>query len=79
MVPNGMSPDAALTGALLKAAARCGRSALAKQLADHACSIRCPGNSVGGSLDLQRKATMIKAYARDRDLKGAMAVFERLQ
>merc|ERR1719271_985567 len=33
------------------------------------------GNTSGGKDELQRQATMIKAYARDRDLAGAARVF----
>mmetsp|Transcript_29064 Transcript_29064/g.92682 ORF Transcript_29064/g.92682 Transcript_29064/m.92682 type:complete len:1084 (+) Transcript_29064:133-3384(+) len=82
MAPKGIWPDAALTSALLKAAAQAGNSALAQRLSDHAGAMRTSasagGNSNGGS-DLQRHATTIKAYARERDLAGAAAVFNRLR
>eukprot|EP00928_Gymnodinium_smaydae_P062247 TRINITY_DN46155_c0_g1_i1.p1 TRINITY_DN46155_c0_g1~~TRINITY_DN46155_c0_g1_i1.p1 ORF type:complete len:1115 (+),score=299.63 TRINITY_DN46155_c0_g1_i1:138-3347(+) len=83
MAPKGFWPDTALTAALLKAAAQCGKAALAQRLADHAGSMRGPSGSggVGGgsSAELQRQATIIRAHARDRDLKAARAVFDRLR
>jgi len=82
MVPKGVWPDASLTGALLKAAAQAGRSTLAKKLADHAATQSARGGSGSGgsgSSEIQRQATMIKAFARDRNLSGAKGVFERLR
>eukprot|EP00929_Paragymnodinium_shiwhaense_P049393 TRINITY_DN24914_c0_g1_i1.p1 TRINITY_DN24914_c0_g1~~TRINITY_DN24914_c0_g1_i1.p1 ORF type:complete len:1074 (+),score=278.77 TRINITY_DN24914_c0_g1_i1:158-3379(+) len=81
MVPRNITLDAGLTSSLMKAAAQGGRSGLAQRLSDHAGSLRSSsggGTSFGSSnADLQRQATMIKAHARERDLKGARAVFEQ--
>lgn len=88
MAPKGIWPDAQLTTSLLKAAAQAGRSALAQRLADHQGAMRTPANGSGGggregggasNAELTRHATMIKAYARERDLASASAVFNRLK
>mmetsp|Transcript_102229 Transcript_102229/g.284765 ORF Transcript_102229/g.284765 Transcript_102229/m.284765 type:complete len:1078 (+) Transcript_102229:112-3345(+) len=82
MAPKGVWPDAALTSSLLKAAAQAGQAALAQRLSDHAAALRTsvPGVTSGATnSDLQRHATMIKAYARERDLSGAASVFNRLR
>lgn len=82
MAAKQIWPDAALTDLLMKAAAQTGRSALAQRLSDHAGALKsaAPATATGnGASDLQRHATMIKAYARERDLKSAAAVFNRLR
>jgi len=75
-------PDASLTHALLKAAASLGRTELAQRLSDRVGSFRAgahgsSGGSSGG--DMQRHATMIKAYASERNLASAENVFDRLR
>jgi pentatricopeptide repeat protein len=81
MLTKNIWPDSLLTASLLKAAAQVGNAGLAQRLADHAGSIRGVGaaGSWGLPSDIQRQATMIKAHARERDLGGARAVFERVQ
>jgi len=80
MEPRGVWPDSALTASLTKAATASGNAALVRRLSDHAGAMKAPtpGLAVGGS-ELQRQAAMIKAFARDRDLASAQAVFQRLQ
>eukprot|EP00929_Paragymnodinium_shiwhaense_P045012 TRINITY_DN23051_c0_g1_i1.p1 TRINITY_DN23051_c0_g1~~TRINITY_DN23051_c0_g1_i1.p1 ORF type:complete len:1058 (+),score=256.41 TRINITY_DN23051_c0_g1_i1:128-3301(+) len=80
MSARGLWPDAALTSSLMKAAAQVGRSALAQKLSDYAAANRSStGNSGSSNGDLQRQATMIKAHARERDLKAAQAVFAQVR
>eukprot|EP00928_Gymnodinium_smaydae_P025389 TRINITY_DN2022_c2_g3_i1.p1 TRINITY_DN2022_c2_g3~~TRINITY_DN2022_c2_g3_i1.p1 ORF type:complete len:1064 (-),score=241.45 TRINITY_DN2022_c2_g3_i1:64-3255(-) len=79
MAPKGLWPDAAVTSALLKASAQCGRASLAQRLADHASSAQSSNGSSSGNAELQRQATMIKAHARERDLAAARGVFDRLK
>lgn len=81
MLPKGIWPDANLTGVLLKAAATLGRTAMAQRLSDHADAMRAaaPHAPTAGGSELQRHATMIKAYARERDLNAASKVFNRLR
>jgi pentatricopeptide repeat protein len=82
MIPRGIHPDAALTGALLKAAAQGGRTALAQRLSDHAATMKSStttGSNSGAKDEMSRHASMIKAHARDRDLASATKVFSRLR
>jgi len=62
---------------LVKVAGAVGRHELAQYLSDNAASVRSPGQgpAAGAKDEVQRKATMIKAYARERDLAGAARVF----
>merc|ERR1719476_166963 len=81
MAPKGVRLDASLSHALMKAAAALGRTELAQQLSDRvgASHAAAHGSSGGSNSELQRHATMIKAYARDRNLASAEKVFKGLQ
>mmetsp|Transcript_32231 Transcript_32231/g.70235 ORF Transcript_32231/g.70235 Transcript_32231/m.70235 type:complete len:1074 (+) Transcript_32231:106-3327(+) len=82
MAPKDVLPDAVLTGCLMRAAASLGRTQLAQRLSDHAASAKCAAPGASGGItgsELQRHATMIRAYAREKDLKGATNVFDKLK
>mmetsp|Transcript_71060 Transcript_71060/g.111234 ORF Transcript_71060/g.111234 Transcript_71060/m.111234 type:complete len:1077 (-) Transcript_71060:92-3322(-) len=81
MAPRGIWPDAALTAALLKAAAQGGRTTLAQRLSDHGATMKASnsGSASAAKDDMSRHASMIKAHARDRDLASATRVFSRLR
>jgi len=81
LLPKGALPDAVLTNSLLKAAARCGSTALAKRLAYQTATGR-PTVSGGSSTkegDLRRHAILIKAYGCDGNFSGASQVVARLK
>jgi pentatricopeptide repeat protein len=81
MASKGVWPDASLTGPLLKAAAQAGRSALAQRLSDHAGTMKSStaGSAAAAKDELSRHASMIKAYARERDLPSATKIFTTLR
>jgi len=89
----GTWPELALTESLLKAATKQNRGELVKRLSEHALSLEraqvaaAAAVTVGGKgavlangdQCVQRSVAMIKAMARERDLPGATAVFDRLR
>mmetsp|Transcript_60427 Transcript_60427/g.174342 ORF Transcript_60427/g.174342 Transcript_60427/m.174342 type:complete len:1086 (-) Transcript_60427:65-3322(-) len=79
MLPRGCWPDASLSGALSKAAAKLGRSELAQRLSEHCTTGRSGSGQGGGSSELQRQATLIKGHAKERNLSAAAAVFGKLR
>jgi len=77
MKQKNMWPDATLMNSLLKVAAQAGRQDLVQYLSDNAGCMRSSGYAANGAKDeLQRQATLIKNYARERDLAGASRVFK---
>lgn len=88
MQSKGIALEPVLAQQLIKAAQQCGRQSLVSRLTDHSTeqrgkheprTNRRSGETTGETGDLQRYAGIIKAYAKERDLKGATAVYQRLQ
>eukprot|EP00811_Abedinium_folium_P000870 NODE_1079_length_2618_cov_2.315536.p1 GENE.NODE_1079_length_2618_cov_2.315536~~NODE_1079_length_2618_cov_2.315536.p1 ORF type:complete len:854 (+),score=277.78 NODE_1079_length_2618_cov_2.315536:195-2564(+) len=80
MEPRRFAPSAMLATSLLKAAAQAGRVSLAHRLSDHVGALRAAACQPSDSnSELSRHATMMKAYAREGDLKGAAAILRRLR
>lgn len=86
---GGSWPEVDLTEALLKVATDEGRDELMTSLCDHSNALErsqaAPASSAAASSQsnndpyLQRSVASIKALAKERDLAGATAVFERLR
>jgi len=68
ILADGLEPDSMMYGCLMKFAAECGRTQLSRQLSE-----RAP------SLDIQNYMSLIRAAGRDRDVKQAFAVLDRLK
>jgi len=65
---DGLEPDAKMYGCLMKFAVECGRTDLAQQLSEKA-----------PSLDIQNYMSLIRAAGREKDVKKAFAVLEKLK
>jgi len=70
-------PDAALSGLLTQAAVNCGNSALVERLSMPPS--RPPTGISAANVEVTRLSTIIQGYTRDRDLKGAIEVFDKLR
>lgn len=76
-------PDATLTSQLIKAANQTKRTELVQRLMEHSAALRsgvpAPVGGAHSASNMQRHATMIKAYARERDLAAAADVFTKVR
>merc|ERR1719282_2234129 len=65
---DGLEPDAMMYGCLMKFAVECGRTDLSRELSEKA-----------PSLDIQNYMSLIRAAGRDRDIKRAFDVLNKLK
>merc|ERR1719188_2308539 len=82
MAQKGLRPDASVCRILARAATQAGRASRAQRLGEHAETAPRSGVSTtgtGAANDQQKAASLIKSYARERDLASAGAVFRQLQ
>merc|ERR1719335_27116 len=67
MAPRSIKPDSQIGDIIMKSAMQCGRNNLAQSV------------FAGAAGDISKHLTMIKACSRERNLQGAIDVFERLK
>jgi pentatricopeptide repeat protein len=67
MAPRSIKPDSQIGDIIMKSAMQCGRNSLAQSV------------FAGAAGDINKHIAMIKACSRERDLQGAVDVFERLK
>jgi pentatricopeptide repeat protein len=67
MVPRAVKPDSQIGDIIMKSAMQCGRNNLAQSV------------FAGAAGDISKHLAMIKACSRERNLQGAIDVFERLK
>jgi len=67
MAPRSIKPDSQIGDIIMKSAMQCGRNDLAQSV------------FAGAAGDISKHLAMIKACSRERNLQGAMDVFERLK
>merc|ERR1719161_2055930 len=67
MVPRSIKPDSQVGDIIMKSAMQCGRNSLAQSV------------FAGAAGDISKHMAMIKACSRERNLQGAVDVFERLK
>merc|ERR1719316_94599 len=67
MVSQSIKPDSQLGDIIMRSAMQCGRNSLAQSV------------FAGAAGDISKHIAMIKACSRERDLQGAVDVFERLK
>jgi len=67
MAPRSIKPDSQIGDIIMRSAMQCGRNSLAQSV------------FAGAAGDINKHIAMIKAFSRDRDLQGAVDVFERLK
>mmetsp|Transcript_78572 Transcript_78572/g.163244 ORF Transcript_78572/g.163244 Transcript_78572/m.163244 type:complete len:1079 (+) Transcript_78572:191-3427(+) len=65
---DGLKPDAVMYGCLMKFAVECGRTQLSQHLSESA-----------PTLDIQNYMSLIRAAGRDKDVKRAFEILERLR
>lgn len=68
VISDGLEPDSMMYGCLMKFATECGRTTLSRLLSE-----RAP------FLDIQNYMSLIRAAGRDRDVKQAFSVLDRLK
>merc|ERR1740138_840095 len=67
MVPRSIKPDSQVGDIIMKSAMQCGRNNLAQSV------------FAGAAGDISKHLAMIKACSKERNLQGAVDVFERLK
>jgi len=67
MAPQSIKPDSQIGDIIMKSAMQCGRSNLAQSV------------FAGASGDISKHIAMIKACGREKNLQGAVEIFERLK
>merc|ERR1719453_1926648 len=67
MSPRNIKPDSQIGDIIMRSAMQCGRNSLAQSV------------FAGAAGDINKHIAMIKACSRERDLQGAVDVFERLK
>eukprot|EP00746_Dinoflagellata_sp_MGD_P158206 gnl/MRDRNA2_/MRDRNA2_86416_c0_seq4.p1 gnl/MRDRNA2_/MRDRNA2_86416_c0~~gnl/MRDRNA2_/MRDRNA2_86416_c0_seq4.p1 ORF type:complete len:1007 (+),score=216.77 gnl/MRDRNA2_/MRDRNA2_86416_c0_seq4:71-3022(+) len=67
MAPRSIKPDSQIGDIIMRSAMQCGRNSLAQSV------------FAGAAGDINKHIAMIKAFSRERDLQGAVDVFERLK
>jgi len=67
MAPRSIKPDSQIGDIIMKSAMQCGRNSLAQSV------------FAGAAGDISKHMAMIKACSRERNLQGAVDVFERLK
>merc|ERR1719324_1634984 len=67
MAPRSIKPDSQIGDIIMKSAMQCGRNSLAQSV------------FAGAAGDISKHMAMIQACSRERNLQGAVDVFERLK